>query len=62
MCMSKPKIPPPPPPPQEQKLPDTMSSRRSTRKAGYGPSTLLTGPSGIASGGLNTGGSTLLGG
>lgn len=61
MCMSTPDIPPPPPPPQEAKAPDSMASRRNVRKNLPG-GTLLTGPSGVASGALNTGGSTLLGG
>lgn len=60
MCTSTPKMPAPPPPPQEIKQPDTMNTRRQRR--GPMPGTLLTGPSGVASGGLNTGGNTLLGG
>lgn len=63
MCTSKPSVPAPPPPPQDVKTPDTMSAKRSTRRAGgMGGSTLLTGPTGVASGALNTGGVTLLGG
>lgn len=62
MCLSSPKIPAPPPPPQETKQPDTMNQRRKQRNAGMGGGTLLTGPSGIASSTMNTGGSTLLGG
>lgn len=62
MCMSTPNMPKPAPPPQEQKLPDTMSERRKQRQVGMGGGSLLTGPSGVASKGLNTGGSTLLGG
>ena len=63
MCMSKPSIPAPPPPPQGVKTPDTISAVRSTRKQqGFGGGTMLTGPSGVASGSLNTGGTTLLGG
>lgn len=63
MCMSSPDIPPPPPPPQEAKQPDSMAVRRSQRRAGgMGMGTMLTGPSGVASGALNTGGTTLLGG
>lgn len=62
MCMSKPNIPAPPPPPQEVKRPDTMATRRNTRQGGMGAGTLLTSPSGVASSGLNLGGSTLLGG
>jgi hypothetical protein len=62
MC-SAPDIPAPPPPPQEQKAPDTLSTQRTKRKAaGFGGGTMLTGPSGVASGSLNTGGATLLGG
>jgi hypothetical protein len=65
VCLSKPNIPAPvaPPPVQETKLPDTLNAKRRTAKAvGMGGGTLLTGPSGIASSALNTGGSTLLGG
>mgnify|MGYP000882153329 CR=1 FL=1 len=67
MClMSAPDIPapaPPPPPPQEAKTPDTLSAQRSKRKnAGFGGGTMLTGPTGVSSGSLNTGGTTLLGG
>ena len=61
MCMSSPSIPPPPPPPQEAKAPDTMAARRKTRPAG-GMGTMLTGPSGVSSGALSTGGTSLLGG
>ncbi len=58
--MSTPKMPAPTPPPQEVKQPQTMTDRRKVKpQAGAG--TLLTGPSGIASTSLNTGGSTLLG-
>lgn len=63
MCMSSPKIPPPPPPPQEVKQPDSMAMRRRQRQAaGMGGGTMLTGPSGVAAGSLNTGGASLLGG
>ena len=63
MCLSKPDIPAPPPPPQASKTPDTLSAKRSARKAGgMGQGTVLTGPQGIASSSLNTGGTTLLGG
>ena len=62
MCMSTPKIPAPPPPPQEVKQPDTMNQRRKGRPMGMGGGTLLTGPSGVASSTMSTGGSTLLGG
>jgi hypothetical protein len=61
MCMSSPNIPPPPPPPQEAKAPDSMAARRKTRPAG-GMGTMLTGPSGVSSGALSTGGTSLLGG
>lgn len=62
MCMSSPSIPAPAPPPQESKAPDTMSAQRSKRKqGGMGGGTMLTGPSGVASGALTTGGNTLLG-
>lgn len=63
MCLSKPNIPAPPPPPQDVKMPDTISAIRSSRnKGGFGNGTLLTGPSGVATGTLNTAGTTLLGG
>lgn len=61
VCMSSPKIPPPPPPPQEVKQPDSMAVRRSQRRAG-GMGTMLTGPSGVTAGALNTGSTSLLGG
>jgi len=61
MC-SSPKIPPPPPPPQEAKQADSMNQRRAGRKVGMGGGTLLTSPSGVASSGVNLGGTTLLGG
>lgn len=64
MCMSSPNIPPPPPPPQETKQPAAMQSRRDRRRSagGMGMGTMLTGPSGVASGAMNTGGTSLLGG
>lgn len=62
MCMSSPKIPPAGPPPQESKQPESMAGRRNRRPAGGPGGTLLTGPSGIASKMLTTGGNTLLGG
>ena len=62
MCTSTPSIQPPPPPVQSQKMPDTMSSRRKSNKAGVGAGSLLTGPSGIANNAVMTGGTTLLGG
>lgn len=61
MCMSSPSVPPPPPPPQEAKAPDSMATRRRARPAG-GMGTMLTGPSGVSAGALNTGGTSLLGG
>jgi len=60
MCMSTPKMPAPTPPPQEVKQPNTMAERRKVKPMAGG-GTLLTGPSGVASASLNTGGSTLLG-
>jgi hypothetical protein len=62
MCLSTPKMPAAAPPPQEAKQPDTMAQRRRAKPAGMGGGTLLTSPSGVASSGLNLGGSTLLGG
>lgn len=61
MCVSAPKMPAPTPPPQEVKQPDNINARRKVRPMA-GAGTLLTGPSGVASTSLNTGGSTLLGG
>lgn len=61
MCMSSPSVPPPPPPPQEPKAPDSMATRRRARPAA-GMGTMLTGPSGVSAGALNTGGTSLLGG
>jgi hypothetical protein len=60
--MSTPSMPPPPPPPQEVKQPDSRAQRRARRTAGMGGGTMLTGPSGVASSSLNTGGTSLLGG
>jgi hypothetical protein len=60
--MSKPSIPAPPPPPQEVKAPDSLAGPRGKRKpAGMG-GTMLTGPTGVTTSSLNTGGATLLGG
>jgi hypothetical protein len=39
-----------------------MAQRRARRTAGMGGGTMLTGPSGVASSSLNTGGTSLLGG
>jgi len=60
--MSKPNIPAPPPPPQEVKAPDSLATQRGRRRPSGMGGTMLTGPTGVASGSLNTGGSTLLGG
>jgi hypothetical protein len=63
MCTSTPKMPAPAPPPQEVKQPDAIGTRRRTQqKYGMGAGTMLTSPSGVASGGPNLGSSTLLGG
>jgi hypothetical protein len=58
-----PDIPPPPPPPQEVKQPDSNALRDKARRnrAGMMGSSLLTGPSGVASGALTTGRTSLLG-
>ncbi len=64
MCLSKPDIPPPPPPPQEVKQPDSANLRDSARRnraGGMIGGSLLTGPSGVASGALTTAKSSLLG-
>lgn len=52
-------MPAPPPPPQDPKAPDIGGVRRKVQKPA--PATLLTGPAGVPTGGLNTAGSTLLG-
>lgn len=40
-----------------------MNTTRAARKqAGFGSGTMLTGPTGVQGGSLNTGGTTLLGG
>ena len=65
MCMSKPNIPKveAPPPVQDAKQPDSLEARRRQRQmTGQGPGTALTGPSGVATSGLNLGGTTVLGG
>jgi hypothetical protein len=63
MCMSSPDIPPPPPPPQEVKQPDSanVTDKAKRNRAGIVGGSLLTGPSGVASGAMTTGKSTLLG-
>jgi hypothetical protein len=63
MCMSSPDIPPPPPPPQEVKQPDSanVTDKAKRNRAGIVGGSLLTGPSGVASGAMTTGRSTLLG-
>lgn len=61
MCGSSPNIPPPPPPVQDAKEPDQRGRRRRTTNT-TNSGTLLTGPSGVAPGTANLGGSTLLGG
>lgn len=65
MCMSSPKIPKPTPPPQETKQPDSQAIRsrqRDRARMTGGNGTILTGPSGVSAGALNTGGTSLLGG
>lgn len=63
MCVgSSPSIPKPPPPPQASKAPDTADLKKRRQGSGMGGGTLLTGPSGVASSALSTGGTTLLGG
>jgi hypothetical protein len=42
------------------KAPDNLGTQRRKQRQGGG--TMLTGPSGVSAGALNTGGSTLLGG
>ncbi len=73
MCLgSSPSIPAPEPvtPPQETKTPDTIQVQQAARKArreaggmtgGATGGTLLTGPSGIATGALNVAKPSLLG-
>lgn len=63
MCMSSPNIPPPPPPPQEVKQPDSanLTDKAKRNRAGIVGGSLLTGPSGVATGAMTTGKSTLLG-
>ena len=64
MC-SSPDIPPPAPPVQDIKQPETQvlkENARRNRSGMAGGSSLLTGPSGIASGAVSTGRTSLLGG
>lgn len=64
MCMSTPSVPAPPPPPQEMKQPDSASlldKAKRNRTGGAMAGSLLTGPSGIASGAATTGKTSLLG-
>jgi hypothetical protein len=63
MCMSSPNIPPPPPPTQEVKQPDSanLTDKAKRNRSGIVGGSLLTGPSGVASGAMTTGRSTLLG-
>ena len=63
MCLA-PDIPTPQAPPatQDAKPADTMQARRAKRAAAPVGGSLLTGPSGVAQGASNLGGSTLLGG
>lgn len=63
MCMSSPNIPPPPPPPQETKQPDSaaMTDKAKRNRAGMVGGSLLTGPSGVATGAMTTARTSLLG-
>jgi hypothetical protein len=63
MCMSSPNIPPPPPPPQEIKQPDSaaMTDKAKRNRAGMVGGSLLTGPSGVATGAMTTARTSLLG-
>jgi hypothetical protein len=64
MCMSKPSMPAPPPPVQDVKPADTANAatRKAQKRTGMASGSLLTGPSGIQTTALNTGGTSLLGG
>jgi len=64
MCLSKPNIPAPPPPVQDVKPADTASAatRKQQKRTGMAGGSLLTGPSGIQTASMNTGGTSLLGG
>lgn len=61
MCMSS-NIPSTPPPPQDAKDPDTVLTRKIKPVGMGGNGTMLTGPTGVAPGSVNTGSNTLLGG
>jgi hypothetical protein len=63
VCMSSPNIPPPPPPPQEIKQPDSaaMTDKAKRNRAGMVGGSLLTGPSGVATGAMTTARTSLLG-
>ena len=62
MCLSTPSV-PKPTPVQEAKAPDSLADQRNARKnAGKGPTSLLTGPSGVQTAASNLGANTLLGG
>ena len=63
MCMSSPNIPPPPPPPQDIKQPDSaaMTDKAKRNRAGMVGGSLLTGPSGVATGAMTTARTSLLG-
>lgn len=62
MCMSAPSV-PKPTPVQEAKAPDSLADKRRARQnAGRGPTSLLTGPSGVQTAATNLGANTLLGG
>jgi hypothetical protein len=61
--MSSPNIPPPPPAPQEIKQPDSaaMTDKAKRNRAGMVGGSLLTGPSGVATGAMTTARTSLLG-
>ena len=64
MCITKTPSIPKPKPLQEAKTPNSvdMLSKRKQRQAGMTGGTILTSPSGVAAGAMNTGANTLLGG
>jgi hypothetical protein len=62
MCFSSPNIPDPPPPAQEGKQPATEALKRKKGSQVVAGGSLLTSPSGVTNGALNTGAPTLLGG